>query len=73
MKGISLDFFFGEWGLGTVQQVISDEDHYCFGKFSNTFTSEGSPIFLPTFGSVFSRTSFVLKTDYFSHTWLMQV
>ena len=37
-------------------------DHDCYGKFSNTFASEGSPIFLPTFGSVFSRkTSFVLK------------
>ena len=34
----------------------------CFGKFSNTFASKGSPIFLPNFGSVFSRpTSFVLK------------
>ena len=30
--------------------------------FSYTFASEGSPIFLPTFGSVFSRTTgFVLK------------
>ena len=38
-----------------------------FGRFSNTFTSEGSPILLPKFGSVFSRTtSFVLKTDYFT-------
>ena len=45
-----------------VQQIISDEDHDCFGRFSNTFASEGSPIFLPTFGSVFSKTtSFVLK------------
>ena len=39
---------------------------YCFGRFSNTFASEGSPIFLPTFGIVFSRTtSFVLKSDIF--------
>ena len=37
-----------------------------FGRFSNTFASKGSPILLPKFGSVFSRTtSFVLKTDYF--------
>ena len=30
-----------------VQQIISDEDHDCFGRFSNTFALEGSPIFLP--------------------------
>ena len=34
-----------EWGRETVQQIISDEDHDCFGKFFNTFASEGSPIF----------------------------
>ena len=35
----------------------------CLGRFSNTFASEGSPILLSKFGSVFSRTrSFVLKT-----------
>ena len=35
----------------------------CLGRFSNTFTSEGSPIFLPKFGSVFSTTTrFFLKT-----------
>ena len=57
-----------------VQQIISDEDHDCFGKFSNQFASEGSPILLPKIGTVFSRTtSFVLKTYYFSHTWLRQV
>ena len=28
----------------------------CFGRFSNTFASEGSPILLPKFGSDFSRT-----------------
>ena len=40
--------------------------HVLFGRFSNTFASEGSPIFLLTFGSVFSRTtSFVLKSDIF--------
>ena len=52
----------GERGWETVQQIILDEDHDCFGRFSNTFASEGSPIFLPTFGSVFSITTcFVLK------------
>ena len=45
----------------------------CFGRFSNTFASKGSPIFLPKISSVFSRkTSFVLKTV-FSHTWFRQV
>ena len=40
--------------------------HVLFGRFSNTFASEGSPIFLLTFGSVFSRkTRFVLKSDIF--------
>ena len=39
-----------------------EEPMYCFGRFSNTFASDGSPIFLPRFGSVFSRTtSFFLK------------
>ena len=39
----------------------------CFGRFSNTFALEGSPILLPKLGSVFSRTTiFVLKTDYFT-------
>ena len=28
----------------------------CFGRFSNRFASEGSPIFLPKLDSVFSRT-----------------
>ena len=46
---------------------------YCFGRFSNTFSLEDSPIFLPKFGSVFSRTTgFVLKMV-FSHTWLREV
>ena len=50
-------------GWETVQQITSDEDHDCFRKFSNTFASEGSPIFfIDTFGSVFSiTTGFVLK------------
>ena len=54
--------FSGEWGWETVQQIISDEDHDSYGKFSNTFASEGSPIILPKLCSVFSRTTgFVLK------------
>ena len=35
------------WEMG--QQIISDEDHDCFGKLTNQFTSEGSPILLPNF------------------------
>ena len=72
-KGISMDDFpengVGRWSYN----YKSEESMYCFGRFSNTFTSEGSPIFLPKFGSVFSRTTrFVLKMV-FSHTWLRQV
>ena len=48
--------FSGELGWETVQQITSDEDHDCFGKFSNQFDSEDSPIFLSNFGSEFSRT-----------------
>ena len=44
-------------------------DKYCFGRFSNTFASKGKPIFLPKFGSVFSRTrNFVLKMIFYSYT-----
>ena len=44
------------------QQIIWDEDHDCFGNLTNQFASEGSPIFLPNLGSIFSRTiGFVLK------------
>ena len=61
-------------GLGDSPTDHLNEDHDCFKKFPNQFASEGSPILLPKLGSVFSRTtSFVLKTDYFSHTWLRQV
>ena len=67
-KGISLDDFpdngVGRWSYN----YTSEEPMYCFGRFSNTFISEGSPIFLPNFGSVFSRTTrFVLKMMFFSY------
>ena len=73
-KGISMDDF-PENGVGRWSYNYTlEKPMYCFGRFSNTFASEGSPIFLPKLSSVFSRTtSFVLKTDYFSHTWLRQV
>ena len=67
-KGISQDDFLengvGRWSYN----YTSEEPMYCFERFSNTFASEGSPIFLPRFGSVFSRTtSFVLKMIFFSY------
>ena len=44
------------------QLIILDQDHDCFGKLTNQFASEGSLIFLPNLGSIFSRTTgFVLK------------
>ena len=51
------------------QQIILDKDHDCFGKLTNQFASEGSPIFLPTRSVVyFSRTTrFVLKMIIFSY------
>ena len=67
-KGISLDDFLengvGRWSYN----YTSKKSMYCFGRFSNTFNLEGSPIFLPNFGSVFSRTTcFVLKMMFFSY------
>ena len=68
VKGISIDDFpencVGRW----FNNYTSEEPMYCFGRFSNTFTSEGSPILLPKIDSMFSKTtSFVLKTDIFTH------
>ena len=62
VKGISQDDFpengVGRWSYN----YTSEEPMYFFGRFSNTFASEGSPIFLSKLGSVFSRTTgFVLK------------
>ena len=67
-KGISLDDFpkngVGRWSYN----YTSEEPMYCFGRFSNTFVSEGSPIFLLKLGSVFSRTtSFCFENDVFSY------
>ena len=72
-KGIAQDDF-PENGVGRwFYNYTSEEPMYCFGRFSNTFASEGSPIFIRKFGSVISRTtSFVLKMM-FSHTWLRHV
>ena len=60
--------FSGELGWEMVQQITSDEDHDCFGKFPNQFDLEGSQIFLPKLGSVFSRTkSFCFENGIFSY------
>ena len=59
----------GRW----FNNYTSEEPMNCFGRFYNTFASEGSPIVLPTLGSVFSRTKSVVLKMVFSHTWLRQV
>ena len=45
------------------QQISSDEDHDCFGKLTNQFTSEGSHIFLLNISVVYfqEQIGFVLK------------
>ena len=49
--------------LGDCQQFTSKGPMNCFGRLSNKFASEGSPIYLPNLSSKFSRTkSFCLKT-----------
>ena len=56
VKGISTKDF-PENCVGRLSKnYTSEEPMNCFGRFSNTFASEGSPIFLPKFGSEFSRT-----------------
>ena len=48
------------------QQIISDEDHDCFGKLTNQFTSEDSPIFVPnTLVVYFQEQKFCFENDYF--------
>ena len=48
------------------QQIISDEDHDCFGKLTNQFTSEGSPIFVSNISVVyFQEQRFCFENDYF--------
>ena len=41
-------WFSGELGWDMGQQIISDEDHDCFEKLTDQFSSEGSLIFLST-------------------------
>ena len=51
------------------QQIISDEDHDCFGKLTNQFASKGSPIFLSNIAVVYfqEQIGFVLKMIIFSY------
>ena len=68
MKEMKDGRFFGELGWEMVQQITSNEDHDCFGMFSNQFDLEGSPIFLPKLGSVFSKTKiFCFENNIFSY------
>ena len=48
--------FSGELGWDIVQQFTSEEPMNCLGELSNKFVSEGSPIYLPKLGMMFSRT-----------------
>ena len=56
VKGISTEDFpenyVGRWS----NNYTSEEPINCFERFSDTFDSDGSPIFLPKFDSEFSRT-----------------
>ena len=66
MKGISReDFsknFLGEWSNISSRRLTHD----CFGKMIQQFTSEGSPIYLPKLGSMFSRAkTFCFENDVF--------
>ena len=52
----------GEWSNSSSRR----RTHECSEKMIQQFTSEGSPIYLPKLGSVFSRTkSFCFENDVF--------
>ena len=66
MKGISKEDFskncLGEWSKSSSWRLTHD----CFGKMIQQFASEGSPIYLPKLGMMFSRTkSFCFENDVF--------
>ena len=68
MKGISREDFPENWVGRLSYNFMSEEPMNFFGKFSNKFASEGSPIFSPKLGVCFrEQKSFVLKTVFFSH------
>ena len=70
-NGFEMNFygrFFGELGWEIVQQFTSEEPMNCFRELSNKFASEGSAIYLPKLGMMFSRTkTFCFETVFFSH------
>ena len=64
VKGISREYFpkncLGEWCNSTSRRLTHD----CSKKMIQQFASEGSPIYLPKLGSVFSRTKrFCFEND----------
>ena len=66
MKGISREDFpkncLREWSASSSRKLTHD----CFGKMIQQFASEGSPIYLPKLGMMFSRTkSFCFENDVF--------
>ena len=66
MKGISREDFskncLGEWSNSSFRRLTHD----CLGKMIQQFASEGSPIYLPILGMMFSRTkSFCFENDVF--------
>ena len=69
VKGISREDFpkncLGEWSNSSSRRLTHD----CLGKMIQQFASEGSPIYLPKLGMMFSKKqkAFVLKTMFFSH------
>ena len=68
MKGISREDFSNNC-LGELSNSSSRRlTHDCFKKMIQQFASEGSPIYLPKLGSVFSRTkTFCFENGIFSH------
>ena len=66
--------FFGELCWEIVQQFTLEGPMNCFGRLSNIFSLEGSPICLPNLGSKFSRTkSFCFENCDFTRIWLRHV
>ena len=66
VKGISMKDFskncLGEWSNSSSRRLT----HNCFKKMIQQFASEGSPIYLPELGMMFSRTkSFCFENDVF--------
>ena len=66
MKGISREDFpknyLGEWPNSSSRRLTHD----CFEKMIKQFASEGSPIYLPKLGMMFSRTkTFCFENDVF--------